>query len=273
MKPILSFFLLLFAFQLGAQTESSDPLPVDDITERRLNKTERALPYPPVREADILWEQRVWRIIDTREKINLPFRYPKQPFITLLIEAVESGRLQAFSTEDDEFSLPISAKDLQRMIYRIDTVPVYDIDAGKEEYQIVRDDLNPEDVKRYRIKEHWWFDTRSSSLRVRILGIAPLIEEYDDMGNLKYERPLFWVYYPDARELLANVPAPSDGVYHNPMSWADVLDMRQFSSHIIKVSNVHDRKLEQVYSGVELLQRARMLEEELFNREHDSWSY
>ncbi len=100
MKYYLIPALSLLLTPLFAQTESTR-LPLNDITHRTLTHEERPLPYPPIREADILWEKRVWRVIDTREKINLPFRYPKQPFVTLLTEAVESGRLQAFSTAND----------------------------------------------------------------------------------------------------------------------------------------------------------------------------
>jgi len=271
-KAILFLLLSSFAGLLNAQTESSR-LPMNDITTRQLQQSERALPYAPIREADILWEQRVWRVIDTREKMNLHFRYPKQPFVTLLIEAVESGRLQAFSTENDEFSLPLSPQQVQRMVYSTDTIAVYDPETGNETYQVVNNSLNPEDVKRYRIKEHWYFDSKTSTMQVRILGIAPLLEEYDDNGNFRYERPLFWVYYPHARELLNKLPAPLDGRLNHPMSWADVLDMRQFSSYIIKASNIHDARLEATYSGVDLLQQSRQLKQELFNFEHDLWSY
>ncbi len=272
MKCYLTLVLSLLLTPLFAQTESTR-LPLNDITQRKLTHQEKPLSYPAVREADLLWEKRVWRVIDTREKINLPFRYPKQPLITILTEAVESGRLQAYSTENDEFSLPLSQDDLSRMLYRVDTVPIFDIETGEEVYQIVKDELNPEDVKRYRLKEHWYFDTRSSTLQVRILGIAPLIEEYDDNGNFKYERPLFWVYFPKARELLAHIPLPVDGLAYSPMSWADLFDMRKFSSYITKASNIQDARLEATYSGVELLQQSRRLEQELFNFEHDLWSY
>ncbi|WP_367177076.1 hypothetical protein [uncultured Eudoraea sp.] len=47
---------------------------LDGIVDRSELNTNKALPYPPVRAADILWEKRIWRVIDTREKINLPFR-------------------------------------------------------------------------------------------------------------------------------------------------------------------------------------------------------
>ncbi|MBV6652530.1 MAG: gliding motility protein GldN [Mameliella sp.] len=272
MKCSLILVLSIMLTPLFAQTESTR-LPLNDITHRSLANEERPLAFPPIREADILWEKRVWRVIDTREKMNLPFRYPKQPFITLLTEAVESGRLQAFGTENDEFSLPLSQQEVTGMLYRTDTIPVHDFDTGQEVYQVVRDDLNPGDIKRFRIKEHWFFDTRTSTLQVRILGIAPLLEEYDDNGEFKYERPLFWIYYPDARELLSHVNAPVDGLAHSPMSWADLLDMRRFSSYITKASNIHDQRLEATYTGVDLLQQSQRLEQEIFNFEHDLWSY
>ena len=57
-------------------TESSDPnegRPLDDIVGKKLTSDKRLLPYDHVREADIFWEKRIWRVIDIREKMNLPF--------------------------------------------------------------------------------------------------------------------------------------------------------------------------------------------------------
>jgi hypothetical protein len=49
----------------------------------------------------------------------------------------------------------------------------------------------------------WYFDKEASIMKVRILGISPLQEEFDeDTGILKYEIPLFWMYYPESREYL-----------------------------------------------------------------------
>jgi hypothetical protein len=57
------------------------------------------------------------------------------------------------------------------------------------------------------------------------------------------------------------------------MSWADVFDMRKFSSYIMKASNIQDERLEGTYTGVDLLQQSQRLEQEIFNFEHDLWSY
>ena len=56
----------------AGSTEASEP-PLDDIVEKRIIDDRRVLPYQPLREADIFWEKRIWRVIDIREKMNLPF--------------------------------------------------------------------------------------------------------------------------------------------------------------------------------------------------------
>ncbi|HRJ14174.1 MAG TPA: gliding motility protein GldN, partial [Saprospiraceae bacterium] len=55
----------------SGETDKSKPL--DDIVEKRTIMEKRVLPYDPVREADIFFEKRIWRVIDVREKMNLPF--------------------------------------------------------------------------------------------------------------------------------------------------------------------------------------------------------
>ena len=65
----------------------------------------------------------------------------------------------------------------------IDTVTTFDPVTYEEKIQVVRNELNPEDIKRYRLKEVWFFDEESSTMNVRILGIAPLIDVKDENGK------------------------------------------------------------------------------------------
>jgi len=133
--------------------------------------------------------------------------------------------------------------------------------------------LNPEDIKQFRIKEIWFFDEESSTLQVRILGIAPLKDEYDENGNYKYTTPLFWAYYPECREILARHKVFNASNDASPMTWQDMMEMRQFSSYIMKRSNVYDRKVEDYLTGVDMLLEAEKIRMEIFNFEHDLWSY
>ena len=257
-------------------TEASDPdedRPLDDIVEKRITFEKRVLPYDHIREADIFWEKRIWRVIDVREKMNLPFAYPERPFFTILMEAASAEEITVYSTEDDKFTSPLTPDEVASMGATVDTVITFDPETYEEQIQIVRNELNPEDVKRFRLKEIWFFDEETSTMQVRILGIAPLIDVKDDNGNFRYEKPMFWVYYPEARETLARERTFNFGNDTSPMTWEDIFEMRFFSSYIYKESNVFDRRLQEYLSGVDLLLEADKIKQEIFNFEHDLWSY
>ncbi len=253
--------------------EMNTDKPLDDIVEKRLTFEKRVLPYDHIREADIFWEKRIWRVIDVREKMNLAFAYPERPFFTILMEAAEAGEITVYSTEDDKFSIPLTPDEVASMGASVDTIATVDPETYEETFQVVRNEVNPQDVKRFRIKEIWFFDEETSTMQVRILGIAPLIEEFDDNGNFKYERPMFWVYYPEAREVLARERVFNIANDSSPMSYEDLFEMRFFSSYIYKESNVFDRRLEDYLSGVDLLMESERIRQEIFNFEHDLWSY
>ena len=258
------------------KTEASEPEeegPIDDIVEKRIIEERRVLPYQPLREADIFWEKRIWRVIDIREKMNLPFAYPEKPFFTILMDAAVNNDITVYSTEDDKFTSKLQPDEVASMGATVDTVITFDPETYEEQIQIVRNELNPEDVKRFRIKEIWFFDEETSMLQVRILGIAPLIDVKDDNGNFKYEKPMFWVYYPECREVLSRHQVFNAGNDASPNSWEDLLEMRYFSSYIYKESNVHDFRLQDYLTGVDLLLEADKIKQEIFNFEHDLWSY
>lgn len=253
-------------------TEEEEP-PTDDITDKRTIETVRVLAYDPVREADIFWEKRIWRVIDIREKMNHPFAYPERPFFSILQDAAEAGEINVYSVEDDKFTHRLPAEEVASMGASIDTVTTFDPVTYEEKQQIVRNELNPEDIKRYRVKEVWFFDEETSRMQVRILGIAPLLDVKDDNGNFKYEKVMFWVYYPEAREVLAREKVFTAGNDAAPITWEGLFEMRYFSSYIYKESNVHDRRLQEYVQGLDLLLEADKIKQSIFNFEHDLWEY
>lgn len=253
--------------------EAMQEKPVDDIVERRLTYEKRILPYDNVREADIFWEKRIWRVIDTREKMNLPFSYPERPFFTILMDAAKSGEITVYSTEDDKFSNPFTTEEVKSIGASRDTIYVTDPETYETTMQVVTNELNPEEIMRYRIKEVWFFDLETSTLQVRILGIAPMIDNKDDNGNFRFEQPLFWVYYPEARKVLAHERVFNFYNDASPMSWEDLFEMRFFSSYIWKESNVYNRRIQDYVSGVDILLESDRIKSEIFNFEHDLWSY
>ena len=253
---------------------SNDDLPLDDIVEKRLVDDRMVLPYPNIREADVFWEKRIWRVIDIREKMNLSFAYPEKPFFTILMDAAINGEIAAYNVNEyDKFEMKLQGDEIASMGSNIDTVITFDPETYEEQVQIVRNDLNPEDVKQFRLKEVWYFDENTSTLQVRILGIAPLIDVKDDNGNYRFTKPMFWIYYPDCRELFARHKVFNPGNDADLGTWEDLFERRFFSSYIYKESNVYNRRIMDYLQGVDILLEADKIKQEIFNYEHDLWSY
>ncbi len=278
------FFLMLFAMTAFAQvpediiTESSEPEDeefIDGVVNQTLMYETRLLPYAGVREADVPWQRRMWRIIDVREKINLPFRYPVKPLITILTEGVESGELVAFAK--DNFKDQMTKEEVNEKLFRMDTVTIVDPETYEASIEVTKSILDPEDIKKFRVKEIWFFDEAAGRIKNRILGIAPIKAEYDDAGNFKYEGPMFWIYYPQSREYLSKHRAFVDGNDAAPVTWETMFEMRKFSSYIMKASNVFDNRLEHYAhlkdNPLDLLYESEKIKMDLFNFEHDLWSY
>ena len=101
--------------------------------------------YPYVREDDVVWSYRVWRVIDFREKMNQVFYYPLVPdqgrknLTTILDEALTEGRIRAF--EDDMFTQEITNWTEYKSKFgttRTETLIDYDVDG----MEITRDIFN-----------------------------------------------------------------------------------------------------------------------------------
>ena len=128
----ISFLILFFVAPAIAQepevirTESSEPededRPLDGIVEKRMIEERRVLTYEPMREADIFWEKRIWRVIDVREKMNLPFAYPERPFFKIVMDAAVNGEITVYSVEDDKFTYPLEPDEVASMGASVDTV-------------------------------------------------------------------------------------------------------------------------------------------------------
>lgn len=258
------------------KTEASDPdktPPLDGVYERTTIEEKRILPYDHIREADVFWEKRIWRVIDVREKINKPFVNPKRPFVQIIMDAAEDEQITLYSVLDDEFKNPLTADEAGSIGASVDTIITFDPETFKEEIKVVRNELNVNDIKRFRVKEVWFFDEETSTMQVRILGIAPLREVYDDNDNFRYEQPLFWAYYPELRKVLSKEAAFNIKNDAARMSWEDVFEMRYFSSYIFKESNVYDRRIQDYKTGMDILLEAERIKESIFEFEHDLWSY
>ncbi|HUX84637.1 MAG TPA: gliding motility protein GldN [Chitinophagaceae bacterium] len=265
----------------GSMDSVRPSLRIDGAVVDTMDRTMKPLSYQYIRKDDAIWGKRIWREIDTREKMNLPFRYPanedngSQMLINILINAVRRGEVQAFDPIDDRFTTPMTIDQLTTQLQgKIDTVMVTDPVTGKETPQVYRNDFDPNNIVRYRIKEDWVFDKQTSTLYVRIIGIAPEKAIINPDGSLRAFAPIFWLYYPDLRPVLSRFEVYNPKNYAMRLNWEDVFEMRMFSSYIIKEDNVFDRQIsDYITDGTRRLMEGERINNEIFDWEQSRWAY
>jgi len=284
-RNYLFILVLISAAFVMSPSESSSQTVLDGAYIKEHNKTKKVVPYPFIREADVMWSRRIWQDIDLREKINLPLYYPldeangmKSLFDVIRDALLVEGSITAYSSgvtgQEDDFRQQLLVSDVKNILVRPDTSSTEDPDTGEmvEVIQIVA--VNTQDITRYRIKEDWFFDKQRSERYVRIIGIAPMKERISEDGEPTgaYEI-LFWLYFPECRWVLANWDSFNRFNDAERRSFDDLFQKRMFSSTVIKESNVYNRKLDDVYTGIDALMKAEEIKEQLFNLEHDLWSF
>lgn len=129
------------------------------------------------------------------------------------------------------------------------------------------------DIVQYRIKEDWYFDKELSVMNVRILGIAPVIYQKDQNGEILGLQEVFWLYFPHCRYVLNNFYVYNE---HNDAQWMSFDDLfwkRRFSSTVYKESNVFERSIDSYRTGVDALLESEKITEEIRTFEHDVWNF
>ena len=155
----------------------------------------------------------------------------------------------------------------------------------------------------YNIKEDWFFDKQRSLLDRRIISIAPLARysvdltsDLSERGDLlvynkegksfKYEngefieytdnyeeREVFWLYFPELRNVIVNYFVYNEKSDAQWMSFDDLFWKRQFNAQIYKSSDKFDREIEDYKYGVDALYEAERLKDEIRKWEIDVWNY
>ena len=262
----------------------------DDAVERNLVKDRTPLAYENLREDDAVYREKVWREIDTREKMNLPFRYAanedngNQRFISILFKAIQdgpdNGGVTVFAPIDDRFTTPMTISEVAEKISGgTIKVPIYDSLGNITGYKETAAEVNLDSFYKFRIKEEVIFDKESSRLFWRILGIAPVKNVITSAGVDLGESELFWVYYPDMRPIFAKFEVYNGKNFGARMTWEELFESRMFYGRIIKstLDNPWDLKLSE-QTGLKDNRILQLLEGEnikdrRFNYEQNLWSY
>jgi hypothetical protein len=111
----------------------------------------------------------------------------------------------------------------------------------------------------------------------------PETDSFDDMANDepavdsdKEYTPMFWIFYPEARQILSKAYAFNQKNMSKPFSFDRLINARRFSGTIYKETNVYqDRNIRDYISKNALMQllESDRIKEKIRNKEQDMWSY
>ncbi len=219
------------------------------------------LSYGYVDEKDILKSVYVWEIIDMNDKINQPFYFnntdtfskQSRSLYTVLLQSALSGEFTEVY-DDENFTMKLDADGIRRkLVYEKLADEALDIiESGRAltDEEIIRYtdryETTNDKVRMIKMMGMWYIDKRDAQLKYRPLGIAAMgpdptmqaqrvagmpLEGADELVDL------FWIYYPDAREVLANNVVYNQSNSAADLSFDDLLNARRFTSVIYKSSS------------------------------------
>ena len=209
-----------------------------------------------------MWCKRVWRDIDLSDPANRALSTGSDStvacgsfFEVLRFCLTQEASMTAYDPgpagADDRFTRPLRPTEIDSLLRQV---------AGQE-------------VAGYRLKEDWIFEKQRSTLIVRIIGLAPLVEVRGSDGEFRGTRALFWAYWPECRKAVAQWPVARALADGSRPSYESLFSGRRFSSLVVKVSNMQDRSLHEVLTGIDAVREAMKLERQLHDLERDLWHY
>lgn len=258
------------------------------------------LKYGFIEDKDILKSMVVWEIIDMNDKINQPFYHNEDGIVSqnkslyqLLFDAINDGRIT--EVYDDELFQTRLSPDAIASRIKNEVLSDAGIDRLNESGTLTEEEkleftnvyeTKTENVKVLKIKGMWYIDRRDSQMKYRLLGIAAMGQDPSTMGQYGPDgQPiaskdelidLFWVYYPDAREVLANAVVFNNKNLSSDITFDDVLNARRFSSIIYKSDNGLGNGVIKDYIPRDAdaqLEESERIKAQILQMETDMWNY
>lgn len=274
MKTKILLASLIFANTLAAQV-----LEPDGIVGTVNDKSQTATKFAYVREADMMWAKRIWRVVDFKEKINQYMLFPltennnRINFMQMIIHGIDEGKIQTYDGSYDDFKVRLSRTEALNMGQSLDTIQLQRPYPPYEYYDtVIASDLDFMKIKKLKIKEDWYFDMKRSVMDVRIVGFCPVLEVYSKTtGDFIGLQDMYWINFDQARAYLATYKIYNPYNYAQRISYDDAFVKRIFSSMIYKEDNTMDRGILDYLKGMDALYEAEDVKNKIFTYEHDLW--
>ena len=292
MKKVLLSIFAVVAFAMAANAQSvidaDDGRNPNDFYQQGIVVGKKAMPYPFLRESDVVWRTTIWRKIDFNESFNQFFYFPYEAekntqgrinLVNLILQAVNNGAFEIY--EDADMKIP---QDVETALRQTMSVSTKENEVGEDEWgepiiqiDTIRDPLDAASVKMAQLKEFWYIDKQDTRQKVRIVGLSfQYTKDVIKAGNADTQTDwTFWVPmdFMTVRQVLVNANAYDETNDVAERSYDDIFVQRYFDSYVTRESNTHNRSITDYLTGVDAIYESQMIEEKIFDIESDMWEY
>ncbi len=108
-----------------------------------------------------------------------------------ILKGMSDGKYQAYA--DPDLSVLVARTTLLNKISTTDTVIVFYPDTYEEVVKVIRNDINPADIKSFRTQQVIYYDKKTGAFGTRLLALAPMVSLTNQEGKVVGSMPLAWL--------------------------------------------------------------------------------
>jgi|GEM_PF-2867033 len=148
-----------------------------------------------------------------------------------ILKEMIAGRYKAY--QDPGLSILVTHTTLVNKVSTIDTVITFDPNSYEERIQVIRNDINPDDIPAFRAQQVIYYDKKSGNFKTQLLALAPMVSLTNPSGVVVGKMPLAWLAMEGSTATSLNLQNPD-------ITWAALLNDKANNLEIGKLKVVKD---------------------------------
>ncbi|AXI24098.1 GldN: gliding motility associated protein GldN [Cardinium endosymbiont of Sogatella furcifera] len=192
----------------------------------------------PIARAYVLYAKKVWREIYLNEKENTPFFMSGKEMPKVIIDGAKNGLLVPYTDDTLAEAMP-----LEQLLKHLQ-IPGADASTTAHEFF-------PKEISTLRFVEHVIFNKITARQEYDIESIQLIVPGRNNPPTY-LDRPIATFKYKDVIDYFNKLPFESVCWYNTAnaaenLTWVDAFSLRLFGSRIVKVGNLDDATVDELY--------------------------
>jgi len=116
----------------------------------------------------------------------------REALIKMIIDRAYEGKVQTYDFQNRA----MSNEEVKNIGKRQDTLLMPSVEPPYEDSLVViNESLKINDITKLRFIEEWSIDKNTLQIEKKVLGMALLKEDFDQDGEMRGYKPVFWIYF------------------------------------------------------------------------------